>query len=159
MREQWNWPGDAEAGDAERLDGADEVEVEVDGGDEAADEVEGLADGNGVEGGEVDVGGGEGQREPAVEGEREAEAGADGQLAVVDDEEDALDPALALLQEVADVEGRLLPHLAVDPVERVALGDGAISWMWVYLVCLFVFFLARKLWDLYVVFLIIFLFL
>ena len=40
------------------------------------------------------------------------------------DEEDALDPALALLQEVPEGEGRLLPHLAVDPVERVALGHG-----------------------------------
>ena len=40
------------------------------------------------------------------------------------DEEDALHPALALLQKVPEGEGRFFPHLAVDPVERVALGHG-----------------------------------
>ena len=38
----------------------------------------------------------------------------------MDDEEEALEPALALLQVVGGGERTLLPHVAVDEAERVA---------------------------------------
>lgn len=107
---------------AEGLDGANEIQIQVDGADKAAQKVKRLSNGYGIEGGEVDVRGAERKREPAVQGESQTEARLDGQLFVVYDQEDALHPAFALLQEVPEGEWRLLPHLAVDPVERVALG-------------------------------------
>lgn len=45
--------------DAKRLDGADEVQVQVDGANKAAQKVEELSDRNGIKSREVDVGSGE----------------------------------------------------------------------------------------------------
>lgn len=43
----------------------------------------------------------------------------------VDDEEDALQPAFALLQEIEHGEGRFFVHFSFDEVERIAFGEGA----------------------------------
>ena len=123
-RHAQNEAQEAKAAHAERLDRAYEVEVQVCRAHQTHQEVKGLADRYGIEGREPHVRGGQGQREPAVEGERQAEARAHGQLDIVHHQEDALDPAFPLLQKVPERERRLLPHLAVDPVERVALGHG-----------------------------------
>lgn len=110
--------------DTKRFDGTDKVQIQVDGTDETTQKVEELTDRNGIERGEVDVGGGERQREPAVERESETKSRSKRQFLIVHDQKDALKPTFALLQKVPEREGRLLPHLAVYPVERVAFGHG-----------------------------------
>ncbi len=115
-------PEEAESRHAEGLDGSDEVEVEISGTHKAAQKVEGLPDRYGIEGREPHVRCGERQREPTVKSQRQAKARLHRQFGVVHHQEDALDPALALLQKVPERERRLLPHLSLDPVERVSFG-------------------------------------
>lgn len=105
----------------EGLHDAKDVHVDIDGPDERANEIDDGRAGDGTQGREDDVGRGERQRHPGVAGDRQQDLVPQRDGLGVHHEEDALQPAFALLHEVPQSEGRFLPHLALHEVEGVAV--------------------------------------
>ena len=88
---------------------------------ERREEGDGGRQRHGEEGRQDGLGRGEGQGDPRVagDGQQQLVSGRDGGR--VHHQQDALQPALALLDKVADGERRLLPHLALHEAEREAV--------------------------------------
>lgn len=118
-------PQDAEAVHGEGLEDPEDVHVQVHALDEREQGVHGGGAGQREEGGQQHLGGDERQHHPRVAGHAQQPLGAQRHGARVHHQQDALQPALPLLDEVPHREGRLLPHLALDEVERVALVQSA----------------------------------
>lgn len=109
----------------ERLDHPEHVHVNINRGNERTQEVHHGRTRYRTQPCEHHVGNGKRHRYPGVARAAEEELLANRDGLGVDDEQDALEPTLALLEEVAESEGGLLPHLALDEVEVVALAVGA----------------------------------
>lgn len=115
----------AEAIEREGLDDSEDVHVDVDGADEGAREVHKRRARDGAEGGQHHVRRGQRQSDPRVARHGQQQLVLQRDSPGVHHQQDALDPAFALLHEVAQGERRLLPHLALHEVEREALLVGA----------------------------------
>lgn len=118
-------PHHAEAVQRKGLQHAEHVHVNVDARNERAHKVHDVRARDRIQFGQHQAGGGQRQRDPRVDADAEQQLMAPRDRVGVDDQQDALQPALALLQKVHQRERRLLVHFALDEVECVALGEGA----------------------------------
>lgn len=108
-----------------RFDDAENVHVDVEPGNEGAQKVHHIRARNGIEPGEDHIGRGQRHRDPGVHANAQQELVPQGNGVRVDDQQDTLQPAFPLLQEVQQRERRFFVHFTFDKVERVALGEGA----------------------------------
>lgn len=96
----------------ERLDDAENVHVDVHGCGECTEEVDDRVTRYWEFGGKEQVGDGEGKGKPGVAAATQQQFVLEGDGFRVDDQQDALDPAFALLDEVEQGEWGFLPHLS-----------------------------------------------
>lgn len=118
-------PEESKAVQREGLDHAEHIHVDIDGRNEGAHEVHEIGTWYRIQSRKYDVRRGQGHGDPRVDADTQQQLVLERYHLGVDHQQDALEPALALLQEVEQRERRLLVHLALDEVEGVALAEGA----------------------------------
>lgn len=113
----------AEPVQREALDHPEHVHVDVEPGDERAQKVHQVRARNRVQPREDHIRRRQGHRDPRVHADPQQQLVAQRDRLRVDHQQDALEPAFALLQKVEQRERALLVHFALDEVEGVPGGE------------------------------------